>query len=1159
MDPNFEAGSKRIYTFYSFKGGVGRSMALANVAALLARWDQRVLIVDWDLEAPGIERYFESVEEHILDDVRRLPGVVNLAEAVAAGSPIDWRQCLLEISIFPSKSPISLLTAGRRDDQFVRRLQGLDWEQLFLEFDFGMYLENLRKEWVEEFDYILVDSRTGVTDIGGICTIYLPDIIVALFTANKQSLNGVIDVVRRAREARDHLPFDRGYLLAVPVPGRDESRTEYRQALEWRRTFAVELYDLYKDFLPKEIDATDALELLRIPYVPYWSFGERLPVIYEGTRDPNSISFYYAVLTRLLGSGLQWSQISDFEGVPALPGSLRDMYVEREADVTAPAPPQRPARQWAGSPQDERVRDRIGMLKRVRQAWIQDVLENSLDKRTRIVLGRVPWSEAVQERRMELWRKDRNPEHLPVGTTVREVFNQAGGRLLILGAPGSGKTTALLELTRHLLSQADYDAAQPMPVVFNLSSWAEHQQPLTDWLVEELHHSYDVPWQIAKYWVDNDSILPLLDGLDELAKGSLEACISAISEFQRTKHFGELVVCSRTEEYQILATRLQLEDAIVLQPLTPQQIYRYLDTVGPPLADVRAALAADDSLWELADSPLMLNVMTLAYQARTADALRTTGTLKQRQTQLFADYTERMFERRPIIGRRYTKEQAKRWLCRLASSMRAHNQSEFNLDRLQPDWLASPAQRRLVTLLPALVSGLVGGLLIWLVFWLVVGPVADWIARSGFRLGAGVGFGPDARVGAGLVAGLVFALIAVTGGRDIEPVRPLAWPWLGWGGGLGAGLVAGLLAGPVAGLVVGLLALGGGRVYELIRGARKRVGWSWQGLFAELGFGLVIGLIVGLLSGLVARRDVPLFPALLPEMIGGLAVALVAVAYKQVYELIRRDGMPGAQVINPVEQLRWSRPGLRGVLRVGLSGARAGLIVGLIVGPAFGLGGELGRGLALALRGMLGGELSLGLGGVLSGVRFGLVVGPAVGFAVGLAVGLVNALVNALVSGLTDKRVTPNEGIVRSARHGLAIGLVSGLIVGLVGGLVCGLAYGIRFGMLYGMPFGLPIGSVFGLLYGLLFGLLYGLVFGLEFGGIAYLRHLALRGLLVRNGDAPWRYVRFLDDATERLFLYRRGSSYIFVHSLLLEYFADLEDARHSVATVDGDLRRMTP
>jgi len=49
-----------VYTFYSYKGGVGRSMALANVAVLLASWDKKVLVVDWDLEAPGLHQYFNK-------------------------------------------------------------------------------------------------------------------------------------------------------------------------------------------------------------------------------------------------------------------------------------------------------------------------------------------------------------------------------------------------------------------------------------------------------------------------------------------------------------------------------------------------------------------------------------------------------------------------------------------------------------------------------------------------------------------------------------------------------------------------------------------------------------------------------------------------------------------------------------------------------------------------------------------------------------------------------------------------------------------------------------------------------------------------------------------------------------------------------------------
>lgn len=69
---------------------------------------------------------------------------------------------------------------------------------------------------------------------------------------------------------------------------------------------------------------------------------------------------------------------------------------------------------------------------------------------------------------------------------MTQVYDDADGELLILGAPGSGKTTLLLELARDLLFRAEQDEDHPIPVVFNLSSWAMKRQTLSDWLVEEL-------------------------------------------------------------------------------------------------------------------------------------------------------------------------------------------------------------------------------------------------------------------------------------------------------------------------------------------------------------------------------------------------------------------------------------------------------------------------------------------------------------------------------------------------------------------------------------------------------------------------------------------------------------------------------------------------
>jgi cellulose biosynthesis protein BcsQ len=289
-----------VYTFYSYKGGAGRTMALANTAALLAKWGNSVLVVDWDLEAPGLERFFSS-GDHSRSIRTTHPGVLDLLSSWAKESKLDWRQC-----VFETESGVSLISAGKDDGTYVGKVQQLNFDQLFEERRLGEYIEELRQEWITQFDFVLIDSRTGVTDIGGICTVHLPDTLVLFFTATDSSTEGVLDVVQRARKAQEHLPLDRGRLIAIPVPARDESRTEYERATSWKKIYEERFGDLYRDWLPSSVSVDEAIKILRIPYVPYWSFGEQLPVLVEGTRDPSSIGYAYEVLARLLEARLDW-------------------------------------------------------------------------------------------------------------------------------------------------------------------------------------------------------------------------------------------------------------------------------------------------------------------------------------------------------------------------------------------------------------------------------------------------------------------------------------------------------------------------------------------------------------------------------------------------------------------------------------------------------------------------------------------------------------------------------------------------------------------------------------------------------------------------------------------------------------------------------------
>jgi cellulose biosynthesis protein BcsQ len=320
-----DAGNKirngTVFTFYSFKGGTGRSMALANVATLLARWGRKVLVVDWDLEAPGIELFFAEDKHQARMQRASTPGITDLIQSQAKGELIDWRSCVVS---YPSG--VQLISAGRDNGAYADKLRNLDFDFEFREHKLGEYIESLRREWISEFEFVLVDSRTGVTDIGGICTVHLPDFLVLFFTATEASVDGALEVVRRARDAQESSPLERGRLVALPVPSRDESRSEYARALEWKKVFAERFADLYNDWLPKEVSPLEAVEWTRIPYVPYWSFGEPLPVVDEGASDPASLGFSYEILARLVVTRLDWYEaVRGAKLPPPPPIRIRDV------------------------------------------------------------------------------------------------------------------------------------------------------------------------------------------------------------------------------------------------------------------------------------------------------------------------------------------------------------------------------------------------------------------------------------------------------------------------------------------------------------------------------------------------------------------------------------------------------------------------------------------------------------------------------------------------------------------------------------------------------------------------------------------------------------------------------------------------------------------
>jgi WD40 repeat protein/MinD-like ATPase involved in chromosome partitioning or flagellar assembly len=292
-----------IITFYSFKGGVGRTLALANVGVALAQADHRVLVIDFDLEAPGLTRYLENV---FGGDLQHSEGLLELLERQReeGDAAALLQEHTVEVLRTPGGGVLDLLTSGVQDASYPARILGFDWSKFFGDADGGAFFEHCRSQWMRNYEFVLIDSRTGITDSGGVCTIQLPDILVPVFTASRQSVEGVIDVMRRAQEGRQLLAYDRAPAAVVPLPSRFDSRTEFALSQRWLDEFTEKFSEFYASWLPKDTTVRQVLERTKLPYVAFFSFGERLPVFEETGSDPESLSYALRTFARLLESNL---------------------------------------------------------------------------------------------------------------------------------------------------------------------------------------------------------------------------------------------------------------------------------------------------------------------------------------------------------------------------------------------------------------------------------------------------------------------------------------------------------------------------------------------------------------------------------------------------------------------------------------------------------------------------------------------------------------------------------------------------------------------------------------------------------------------------------------------------------------------------------------
>ena len=350
----------QIITFYSFKGGTGRTMALANVAYVLAQRQVQeggkgVLMVDWDLEAPGLHRYFQNVQSGngaggtspvFPSDTR--PGLIDLfyelddelerhstPQDVRPDEPQAWtprseslaratiNKIDLQSYIVPTAlDGLSLLKAGRFNpddpDEYSERVNKFDWEALYNKSPY--LIRTFAETLADKYAFVLIDSRTGVTDISGICTTLLPEKLVVVFTPNTQSIQGGLELIRRAtgyrKESTDLRPLMVFPLVSRVEANEPELRHDWRFGSQQEGTggyqpeFERLLADIYGE---TGVKLDKYFDEIQIQHIPRYAYGERIAVEVERSVDKFSLRRSYQVFAnKLVESHAPWEgEIND--------------------------------------------------------------------------------------------------------------------------------------------------------------------------------------------------------------------------------------------------------------------------------------------------------------------------------------------------------------------------------------------------------------------------------------------------------------------------------------------------------------------------------------------------------------------------------------------------------------------------------------------------------------------------------------------------------------------------------------------------------------------------------------------------------------------------------------------------------------------------------
>ena len=321
------------------------------------------------------------------------------------------------------------------------------------------------------------------------------------------------------------------------------------------------------------------------------------------------------------------------------------------------------------------------MLRNAKQYWISNLYKGRMFVRHQLEIPRKFSPESV----IRPWNLEKQANQM----TLFEIFEHSNGKLLILGLPGSGKTTAMLEILKHMINQVEINIQAPFPVFLHLSSWQNKQKTIFEWAIEIIQSELDLSGEKVRQLLGKQNLILFFDGLDEVDIKLRQKCVQEINKFRKENPSIDILVSSRLNEYENLNCKLDLNVALILEPLSSSQASNNLSTLG--IQNPTRALI------EIAQTPLFLNILARSNSEFEKNNLATRSsqngldpnTRAKLSALLFKDYFENSLLARGTP--KYSFQDAKLWLRWLAIHIRGNK--TFYLDEINDNWLYTSKER----------------------------------------------------------------------------------------------------------------------------------------------------------------------------------------------------------------------------------------------------------------------------------------------------------------------------------------------------------------------------------------------------------------------------------------------------------------------------------